>query len=646
MRRREYSPRLRFWLLQGTLCLVLAGTLALARVVQRMSEPDHDAELAQALAEIGPLKLRMLGPVGWLEQRSPDGMTLLEHGTEERRGRRLRIWHSYGTIFMSPLEFLVRSGELSTADAAILLSASGSPEKPARLGTITMAGSSGVVVSQTRLFRGIPGQPSAVRSETVAATVLPTGDALLIRLDGDAAEADDDLEFIAKIAATIELPDAKEPAHPAHPPHPGKLKLEGVNVTVPHSLSGTGAADPLRTGNPLILSSDSMWLGVDVAPCIVLPDEGLEALPVRLAVRDPLYRPGPVKQLDKNTVMCERRISSTDGTGGLFPAVSYLYTDATGRGVLVEFRWNATAPQAVLAREQVQSLWSEISRGIRFADQPPVADLLQAGEGAVQSLPRDPGMLEPAAPPTDRWQWFHGSLGRVRSVRMQHQVQPEHVSGSYDGEGSPPLSGVGRETGHWSVSRDELSYTSTMSRIGPARTVFQDVTLRERKLQITITESPQAATVYAESPSRVYVPAGLLPIVLGRIERKPVVLQTDGLPNPTGWTAPAPVTVLATPASDMPRQGEDGGELSCWKVEVTGSGRSSRWYYDSNRQLQSIMFPGGVYLQRAPALPETRPARILTTHPSTLPTTVPSTRPASRPNGGSQGASAAPELED
>lgn len=610
MPRREYSPRLRFWLLQGTLCLTFVATLALARALQRLREPGQGHALTRHLEEIGPLKLRMRGPEGWGEQRDHDGITLLERGSEHSR-RRLRVWHQYGAIFMSPLEFLVRSGELSASDAARFLAAPGGPDEPAHLGTIMMAGSSAVVVSQTLSMRGIRGQDPSVWVRTVAAAVLPSGDALLMRLDSEGTDADDDLDFLARVAATIELPDA------AKPRHGGKVMLEaGVTLRVPNALISAAPHDPLRTGRPLVLVNDSMWLAVDVAPCVVLAGEDLEALAARLAVRDPLYRIGPVKRLDQNTVMCERFIAPGDGTGGLFPAITYLHRDATGRGVLLEFRWNAAASQSAAAKQRVAALWNELREGIVFEDIPPIAELLEAGIAARLALPRELAeLLANEGVGSDFWEWFHGSLNLRSRLTVAHDLKDGRLlEGRHELVGSPPLSGAGSENGSFWLSQEGSRYSSFVKRIGPTgRTTIYDAVLSEKQLKMTVTEGGRMSTTYTGPVSESYIPGAMLPLALGLVEAKPMLLQTDTLPNPIGWSATGPVTVLLTPVDEPDRKAGDESDLRCWMVEVMGSGRSSRWYFNESGLLQFIEFVGGVQLQRVQAPPATQPA---TTQPA------------------------------
>ena len=62
MRRQWKSPELRFWALQGTLCLVLAGVLGLAAVVRSHKAHANRVEL-EPLRNYGLLQLRR--PVDW-----------------------------------------------------------------------------------------------------------------------------------------------------------------------------------------------------------------------------------------------------------------------------------------------------------------------------------------------------------------------------------------------------------------------------------------------------------------------------------------------------------------------------------------------------------------------------------------------------
>jgi hypothetical protein len=119
------------------------------------------------------------------------------------------------------------------------------------------------------------------------------------------------------------------------------------------------------------------------------------------------------------------------------------------------------------------------------------------------------------------------------------------------------------------------------------------------------------------TPSQVFIPGALLPLVLGKLPYRPMMLQVEGMLDPAGWVCPDPITLLLEPAFDVARYTAGSAEaMRCWKVEVSGTGRSSRWYLSPDGRLQAISFGGGVHLHRLESDPATRPS---TTLPSTKP---------------------------
>src|SRR3954468_3098667 len=118
-------PPLRPWKMQAALCLVLVGSLALAAWVSRRQTRTLRIRLSEHAETIEGLSI--LRPDDWTLVREDDGLLLEEAHKGASPQRKLKIRYSRSSIFMSPLEYLVRCGELQAHEASSLMDASAGP---------------------------------------------------------------------------------------------------------------------------------------------------------------------------------------------------------------------------------------------------------------------------------------------------------------------------------------------------------------------------------------------------------------------------------------------------------------------------------------------------------------------------------------
>src|SRR5437867_12242208 len=107
MLRNVLSSRGRFLLLQSVLCLVLVATLGLAAAVSHFRLRILKVDLAPP-TELEGFWIR--GPRTWTVRRVTDGVIFDESASKGPR-RRLEVWRAQTRLFLSPLEYLVRSGD-------------------------------------------------------------------------------------------------------------------------------------------------------------------------------------------------------------------------------------------------------------------------------------------------------------------------------------------------------------------------------------------------------------------------------------------------------------------------------------------------------------------------------------------------------
>src|SRR5438067_766770 len=119
MASRVPSDRRRALLMQAALCLVLAASLAVAAFVsRRQSRIQHVGQLTDGVSVDGVTVSR---PSDWNLVREEDGLLLQEPAKTAAAPRKLKIRFARSSIFMSPLEYLVRCGELAAHEATALM---------------------------------------------------------------------------------------------------------------------------------------------------------------------------------------------------------------------------------------------------------------------------------------------------------------------------------------------------------------------------------------------------------------------------------------------------------------------------------------------------------------------------------------------
>lgn len=580
-------PVWRSWRLQLACWGLLVVAMGLATIVQQRVVARVRVELV-GWEQVGTL--HVMRPYGWTQRRLGDAIVFEEPATRSRPGRRLEVSLRYAPIFMSPLEYLVRAEELSPRDLAMALEQTGT-KTPAQ--KIWVWGWPGVVLSQDRMIL-ISSHQAMLRRLTLGAVVLPTSEAVVIKLEGSGASDASDRELVSRVAGSINLEQVPRPK-----PAGGTLELaDDILLTVPAELAEPSSNPPLRLDRTMMSLSAPGWLAVVFTPCWLLPGETGATLGQRLLLRDPAYSPGEIKKIDDHTWRCTR------AAGQAFPGTAYLRTNAAGRGVIVEFRWSPPGG----AGPDIEDLWRRTAETLAIAPTQTLPALLNTGAKALASVGADPRELWRGRPSEDRWQWFNERSSQVASSVVRRRVDDHGIWCKGTTDQWPPLSGNGREVFEWSIARNWGGYELSMLRAGPMPMLSQESRL-ERGLVMSVVGEGNRALARGETPVQPwFVPGGLLPAVLGRAPLEPMALQTESIAGIVDSASAVPLLVLAEPAFDLPRRLPNEVEpMRCWSVTISGWGQSSRWYYDATGQLRHIAFAGGVHMT-AIEPPATQPA--------------------------------------
>lgn len=546
--------------------LVLVASMALAVLVRRQ-------KLSRAKVKVDPAALvgtlRIGRPSKWALTQLPDRTVVLQEPAE-RGGRTLTIIHEPVQRFMSPLEYMVRREELDPAEMATA--------RP-----VDVAGWPGTMVVQTH-YRKLGAGQSVAMKRVLAGAVLPTLQAVVVRLDGEGRPDEPDEEVVRKVAATIRT------AEPPKMLRAEPIAFEGeVRVTPPDGLAWV-AADPFRVDRSLVALNAPAWMGVTLTPCWVLPGTDPGEIAAQSAMLDPGFQIADRGRVDASTWIARRQHPQ-------FPAIVYLRVGPHGRAVLAEFRWSGVNGAAA-----AEGLWEQLAGTIQFPDADGLSPLRENGREAMRALPRDWAALVDPGPDgtTERWQSFSDWTSRDALLRIHYALAGVDQIAAEVETSWPTRANL----------REGLRDRWTFRRTDPMPT-----TRLTARLPATAPTTGPATRQFVTFEFWRVVPGVMLPRVLGRLPYEPMVMYTDWLP-PTfrARGAAAPLMLIAEPSFEVPRRvsGQE-EQMKCWAVRVNGSGAVARWYYDAEGDLQIIALPGGEYLQRKSDAPASRP----TTSPAT-----------------------------
>ena len=585
--------------MQGALCGVFAVTVGLAALTV------HQKRLALRLPLGKPFqvgRLQVAVPRAWSvpaisdETSGGDAVSSDEILPDGVPGRRLSVQRVRASEGLSPLEHLLRTPFLSSP----------------HLQRLDVASWPGVMV--TRSIKSLGGR--RVQKQVLACAVIPPTQAIVIQLEGPYELDVADEELVREMAETISLRDDRGLL--AQPQTAGTVELgDGVFVPIPdhfHELP----LDPNRTSRDLLADgSAGAWTSIELIPCLWLPGDDESAFLSMLAARERDWRSGPVKKLGAGTWQVDRVDGSTH-----FPSRAYCLTNGDDQAIIAIMHGGFDSDQLF------DPAWKTISANVRFAASRDLPALLRNGLEQVEQLVQDGAdqFLVPQAGLQDWSLWDQSeNADKQRWMRLEWRPKiPASASPATDDgpeaailwEGvryiwpdppsnhRPPTSllrlygGEPDEVTHqsWSGTTDFTQYSSLTDRVisirghTTQRAVTQSWELRDGKLRNLL--SLDAAKPAPEP----FVPSGWLPLVLGKLSDKPMVLRTESFIGCDGASHPELLTLYINHGSST--------AMRCVTVTVNGTGRISRWWYDLDGSLGYIDFANGMRAQRGdPGMP-------------------------------------------
>lgn len=570
--------------------LIFAATLSLAALVNYQQRQARRIILAPPAAH-GDLKVRL--PLHWrstsrTEEQPLVVITAQESDEEnEEYGRRLTILRQRTGAMISPAEYLLRNGWID--ETALVAPESESSDLPSFQRT-EVAGWPGVMIAHELSQHPLESPEPITRKQVIACTVLPSGQAITVNLQGWGRSDWSDLDLVKRVAEQLVIEPQIKPDKTG-----GEVTLSGgIQLSVPEKFLALPAPDPNRIARDLLLEDpQTAWTAVELVPCILLPGQTPASL---LTVREGDWSGAVVKEEQPG----RWRIDPPDTpAAGLFPVRAYVARDESNQALLAIFRGG------LRENSHFDSAWETISQSLRFSGPPDLTGWLQAGTEEATRL-SDIGLDELIGKRGGEQWWLWAYETPEHYLGWTHsEYDPAQWTGRQETRWRRGDRHLLRVIQEWRGEPDMKAYLTKMERHdasaraeAPFSAAFAHLTqLQEDVLTMTLVAPGKPLAAWKTAPPPQYIPGGWLPHLMGQLSDRPMILRTEWF---TGyeWIIPLePLILLIVPSSEFPKTAEGQGQpMRCLTIQVNGSGQISRWYFDSDGELASADFADGIHL--------------------------------------------------
>ncbi len=125
--------------------------------------------------------------------------------------------------------------------------------------------------------------------------------------------------------------------------------------------------------------------------------------------------------------------------------------------------------------------------------------------------------------------------------------------------------------------------------------VMRHASLAGEKLSIKLASRGRAVAEGSGAAPPQYVPGGWLPLLIGRLSPRAMILKTDALLAREPIGAPVPLLLMIEPVTEQPAPVDaDANPLRVLSVRVNGSSETSRWYLRANGDVHHATFARGL----------------------------------------------------
>jgi hypothetical protein len=616
--------------MQGAMWVILAATVGLAALVNHERRRSMRVHLGAPIVS-GAMTVRL--PKTWQQSRAAgdrDGRVVAQavEPDDQNLGRTVTITRDRVAAPVSPLEFLLSSNnQILSLELLTAQHARTSGEQLVE--PITVGGWPGVLVRGVRAAgRGSNGANNLPHKELYGATVLPSGHAIVVKLEGDRPAELSDVEIVKQLAGALEVG-----AQPTMGQAGEILSLEGnVRVAAPEGFRPVYESDPNLVRRRLWPDGDATkWMAAELIPCLLAPENGDEAMAIRAlaALHDPSLRDAAVTPDGPR----RWRISPPAGTAAVAatrsPRGYFLADDLADAGALsggprralMAFFYGAAAAAASNdvaspgAPDAIDDAWAAVARSVSFVGKTDVGSLLDAGRDEVERL-RKVGLPNLLPARGNQW-WLWSDESERDNVGWTHTTwtvnrrgdptTPETSGGVSETVFLAPNAGVGAAAGAF---RAKTTWTGELRRYDADATLTPGAPSGE-PIRRRATLVPSSLTIRLYSRTRTvadgtgpvpaqFVSGAWLPLLVGKLSNQPMILKSDAFLAREPIAAPNPMLLLVQPVTEQSAQTDaDNMPLRCVSVRVNGSGESSRWYIGPNGEIHHVGFARG--LRRTPS---------------------------------------------
>lgn len=594
--------------MQGVMWVILGVTVGMAALVNHSRRQALRVELSPPM-ESGNIVFQV--PATWkLLQPSADQ----DHSTrrlvaravepmaegESTPGRSITIYRDVVDVPFSPIHYLFERENLAEALRDPSESSGRSSVEMLPFTPIEIAGSPGVMIEllthspDLRDGRQVRGGTS-IGTELVACTILPSRQALIVKLQAAGESVASDSQILKQVASAIEMR-----AEPRRGSAGESVSLaRDTRVRVPRGLVPIYEEDPNRTSQVLWFEGEaSEWMTVELVPCVLLlngtGDDERRAVANIASVRDRELRRATVS----NDGPRRWRIDPPAAPSSAFaPRRLYLLGDDRGDGGTI----SAGPRRAILAdfhgvagsELRFDAVWNAIASGTSFTGSTEFAAMLTTGEAQAQSL-MNTGLatLAEAQPSAETW-WL--ALNPASTAPMGYSTLTWDAlrplgrrAGTFVRQGG---TSTVQFTQSWSgVLNEYRCITETRINDASGTSIESEVTeLRQGELRTDLIRAREKPVTWKRLAPPQFVPGAWLPALAGQLRTdSPMILQTDSI---LGFETISPTEPMALLISSAASAGEESRRTL--SIEVNGSGKTMTWHIAADGTLDRVDLPGG-----------------------------------------------------
>lgn len=582
-----FTPTRRL-ILQVIMWTVFAATIVLAGLIVHTQKRSRNIDLARQPIITPGLSLSL--PNKWRRRPSPSPNVIAEVAEFARNPRTLTVYRDALDLPLSPEEYLsekfgidLREDQQSAPDELDAI-------QQTRFGIYR-----GIIKGGMRV---VPAHTDEALEKVVyAAAVLPSGNAISIKLEGSGELNHTDLALIDQVARSIQLTDQPTIAAESQP----VTFDNGTRFTVPPSFRLIENRDPNIThrrfwyapaGNTA--SADTQWASIEAIPCALSiasdpkkPPKVEAQLLTMLLARNTSWRGATIQRRDPNEFVADLPHPTS---GIMFPTRAYFHTDTTGNALLAIIRGPG---------EDIDNHWCEIRASLIFPKPSDIDELTRAGIAEVARLHELP-LDELLKNRDDQWHlWVNPS--NSPHVGWSHlKWKPNLLVAAVEHHLRLPDEGRINIIDTWSASPDWNRFHSdlTSNQTSPEAAPFslqQQFDVHGDTLSLIANATNKPLAHWGQSAPPNYIPGPLLPHLIAKLSPTNMILTTDSFLTREAIAPPALLTLLiresTTDATTRP-----GRTVT---MEIVGTGERSTWKFDIAGTLQSIDFHAG--LQRLPS---------------------------------------------